>query len=386
MTALKTVGVRTPSFANLQRYIEREGKWMGTRCLNVSDERAWAQEMDQTLALEGVAGRTKTRGYHMILAFNPDEVVPRTPDGRVDEGAFEYALGYGEEFARRAFPGCQVAIGAHLEACDADRTERVALHIVVSRAVLTEFDYPDREGHLARPGRLYDRNPSVARAQVGIVRDLDDQAGFAQLHRGRNVASHAARGSSREERAMRQRGSPPYKDAMRAALVESLAESRSLAELSQAMAGRGFGLDLIRSKANITVRDAEGHRARVSTLGVTREAVEARLRENAAAEIVAETRRRCEAARAHRPSPKLDEGRRHVPEVRSRVPESAAHVEEGRAHRREPGCLETASVAWRALEWLLGVLRSLARMASRATRSRARGGNADLERGWRQER
>lgn len=335
MTVLKTCGVVTASFARLQRYIEREGKWAGTRCLNIADERDWAREMDQTLTVENVAVRTKKRGYHAILAFNPDEVRPRDADGEIDRAAFGYALDYSVEFARRAYPGCQVAAGAHLERCDADGTERVAVHIAVCRAVIEEGEYPDGNGHIARTGTLFDRSPSVARAQVRIVRDLDGQAGFRQLRRGENVAALRVRGTSKEERRMRERGQVPYKDSMRAALLESVEGSRSLAELASRMGERGFSLDTARSKANITVVDADGHRARVSTLGATREAIEARLRENAAAAIIDEARaRRLEecagisAPKAAKRRERVAEGDAHRYEAQRGVAETSIHASE----------------------------------------------------------
>lgn len=336
MTALKTIGVRSASFANLQRYIESDDKWMGTRCLNISNEREWAKEMNQTLELEGVTARTKNRGYHMILAFNPDELVPRLPNGEVDREAFDYALAYGEEFARKCYPGCQVAIGAHLETCDADCTERVALHIVASRPILEEFEYPDKPGHMAREGTLYDRSPSVTRAQIAVVRNLDSQAGFSQLHRGRNVESHQARGTARQEKAMHERGAISYKDEMRLALVACLEHSVSLEELEREMRSRGFGLDLARSKNNITVHDEHNHKVRVSTLGVTREAIEARLRENAAARVLAGFEDRKAREGAHRPVAKLTVSQVHVIEATRRPVESGRKLCEIETRRTEP--------------------------------------------------
>lgn len=86
MTAIKCIGIKSASFANLQRYIEREGKFHGRRTLNITDEGRWALEMDVAAGVEKLAGRTATRGYHIILGFRPDEVLARRPDGSVDEG------------------------------------------------------------------------------------------------------------------------------------------------------------------------------------------------------------------------------------------------------------------------------------------------------------
>lgn len=274
MTAMKCIGVRSASFAGLQRYIERDEKFMGRRTLNIADEAEWAREMDATAAIEGVPGRTKTRGYHIVLGFRPDQVTTRLRDGSVDVGRFAWCLDYAEEFCRRQMPGLQCAIGAHLETSDADGSERIAVHIVASRSVLDEFAYPDKAGHVARAGTLFDRSPSVVRSQIACVRSLDDECGLKQLRRGRNVADRRARGRTGKEREMLARGAAPWKEEMRRALVDSVGRSLSLAELEQAMGRLGFSLDLTRSKSNITVIDGAGHRARVSTLGVTRERIE----------------------------------------------------------------------------------------------------------------
>lgn len=274
MTAIKCIGVKSASFGGLQRYIERGGKFLGRRTLNVADEAHWAREMDEVAAIEGVPGRTGTRGYHIILGFRPDEVIARRPDGSVDEGRVAWCLDYAEEFCARTMPGLQCAMGAHLETSDADGSERVAVHVVASRPVLSEFAYPDRADHVARPGTLYDRSPSVTRAQVACVRALDAEAGLSQLRRGRNVSDRRARGRTGAEREMLARGAMPWKEEMRRALVACVGASASMGELERTMRERGFRLDLARSRNNITVRDGAGHRARVSTLGVTRERIE----------------------------------------------------------------------------------------------------------------
>lgn len=274
MTAIKCIGIKSASFENLQRYIEREGKFRGRRTLNITDEGHWARDMDETAGIEGLAGRTSTRGYHIILGFRPDEVLARRPDGSVDEGRIAWCLDYAEEFCSRTMPGLQCAMGAHLETSDADGGERIAVHVVASRPVLSEFSYPDRPDHVARPGTLYDRSPSVTRAQVACVRALDAEAGLSQLRRGRNVADRRARGRTGAEREMLARGAVPWKEEMRRALVVCIGSCASMGELERAMRSRGYRLDLARTRGNITVYDGAGHRARVSTLGITRERIE----------------------------------------------------------------------------------------------------------------
>lgn len=282
MTAIKCIGVKSASFGGLQRYIERGGKFLGRRTLNVADEARWAHEMDEVAEIEGVPGRTGTRGYHIVLGFRPDEVLARRPDGSVDKCRIAWCLDYAEEFCSRTMPGLQCAMGAHLETSDADGSERVAVHVVASRPVLSEFAYPDRPDHIARPGTLYDRSPSVTRAQVACVRALDAEAGLSQLRRGRNVSDRRARGRTGAEREMLARGAAPWKEEMRRALVACVGASASMGELERAMRARGFRLDLARSRSNITVHDGAGHRARVSTLGVTRERIEEIITDRAA--------------------------------------------------------------------------------------------------------
>lgn len=165
-------------------------------------------------------------------------------------------------------------MGAHVERSDADGSERIAVHVVASRPVVFEFPYPDRPDHIARAGTLYDRSPSVTCAQVACVRALDAEAGLSQLRRGRNVSDRRARGRTGAEREMLARGAAPWKEEMRRALVACIGSSASMGELERAMRARGFRLDLARSRSNITVHDGAGHRARVSTLGVTRERIE----------------------------------------------------------------------------------------------------------------
>lgn len=341
MTAIKCIGVRSASFGNLQRYIEREGKFCGRRTLNVAEEGRWAAEMDEAAGIEGLAGRTRTRGYHIILAFRPDEVPARRPDGAVDRGRIAWCLDYAEEFCSRTMPGLQCAMGAHVETSDADGSERVAVHVVASRPVVSEFAYPDRPGHVARPGTLYDRSPAVARAQVACVRALDAEAGLSQLRRGRNVADRRARGRTGAERGMLARGASPWKEEMRRALVECVAGCASLGELDRAMRARGFRLDTARTRSNITVYDGAGHRARVSTLGVTRERVEELLEARATVSRMAARRGRPRPAPGAR-SVRIEE--RHVA-IGALHATAAGAVAVGAGARR-PGAAREPACDW----------------------------------------
>lgn len=306
MTAIKCIGVRSASFANLQRYIEGEGKFMGRRTLNIADEERWAREMDETALIEGVAGRTRTRGYHIVLAFRPGEVAPRRPDGELDLRRFGWCLDYAEEYCLRQMPGLQCAMGAHLETSDADGSERIAVHVVAARPVVAEFAYPDRAGHVARVGTLFDRCPSVVREQVACVRALDAECGLSQLRRG-GAGARAARGRTGAERAIASRGAVSWKEGMRLALASCVPACCSLGELEDAMSGLGYRLDLARSRGNITVYDGEGHRARVSTLGLSRARIEEIL-EGRAAVLRALGQGAAPGRGAHRPLPAVDRG------------------------------------------------------------------------------
>lgn len=287
MTVLKAMAIRTASMAGLQRYLERDGKCVRVGTLNIANERRWALEMDQHARLERVAERTAKRGLHFILAFNLDDISPLSRDGSLDEEAVDFVDGYVREFVETEFPGLQVAWAVHVERCERDGTSRLAAHIVVGRAIVSDFEYPDGSGRVARTGALYDRRKSVQREQVERVRRMDRESGFREVSRGRNSASHFVRDPSRAERHMRSRGGTPRKDEL-ARLVREAAERTEvtdMASLKAALEAEGHDLDISRTVTNATLTDAEsGRRYRLSTLGIDRSALEREFAARAATE------------------------------------------------------------------------------------------------------
>lgn len=290
MTVLKTTAVKTASMLGLQKYLERDGKCVRVGTLNVVDERHWAQEMDEHARLERVAERTAKRGLHFILAFSLDDISPLSRDGLLNEEAVDFADGYVREFVEAELPGLQTAWAIHVESCERDGTSRLAAHVVVGRAVVNDFEYPDGSGRVARAGTLYDRRRSVQREQIERVRRMDRAAGFREVRRGRNSSSHFVRDQSEAERRMRSRGTTPRKDELTRLVLEAAGRPGviDMASLKTTLENEGYHLDIVRTSTNATLTDAEGgRRYRLSTLGIDRSALEREFAARAATERAA---------------------------------------------------------------------------------------------------
>ena len=270
MSVLKTVGAGAGHLSNLRAYIEQEGKCLavGRRNLNGPE---WEREMARTNDIEDVPARTRTVALHHMIAFNPDEISPDQP------GAAAFADRWAGEFAEAEYPSQQVAWGVHAERGD-DGVARLAVHMVVNRVLLADAPDPSRPGHVQRAGTLLDRDHARRDEQVERTRSMDEEAGFRQLHGGRNVRSHTTARPTPSERAIERRHGASWKEAMRASLGRAMGGARDLASLREALASDGITLDASHSGNNYPLSDAQGHQARATTLGFDRQAMEAEWR------------------------------------------------------------------------------------------------------------
>lgn len=172
VTIIKQTTVSSSKHArNLRDYIDgKEAVLRG--CLNVVREGRWFNEMAETRARAG-HDRPSRKGarsalvVHQVLAFLPEEADmnggPMTP-GRCEAYAREYAsLRYGDH---------QVAYALHRERCEADGTERYAVHLAIN---VTD---------LSTGRRLHEgRSAQAKRDRARTVRELDAKWGLHQVEK-----------------------------------------------------------------------------------------------------------------------------------------------------------------------------------------------------------
>ncbi|WP_172623366.1 relaxase/mobilization nuclease domain-containing protein [Arabiibacter massiliensis] len=182
MTIVKTAGVRTSRHArNLRAYLEDKDA-LARETVNIIEEGRAFEEMAETRRLAGHdrpsrKGAENTIMLHFVLAFLPEEADvnggPMTP---------EACMAYAREFmARRGYDEHQVVLALHREHCEADGTDRYAVHIAVNRTNL-------RTGKRLHEGR----SAQAKRDRAATVRELDAEWGLHQVAEGvPNSAIHA---------------------------------------------------------------------------------------------------------------------------------------------------------------------------------------------------
>lgn len=174
MTIIKTAGVCSVKHArNLRAYLEDKDA-LARETVNVIDETRAFEEMAETRRLAGHdkptrKGAKNTIMLHFVLAFLPEEADmnggPMTP---------ERCMAYARDFmARRRYDEHQAILALHCEHCDADGTERYAVHIAVNRT------------NLLTGRRLHEgRSAQAKRDRAATVRALDAEWGLHQVVEG----------------------------------------------------------------------------------------------------------------------------------------------------------------------------------------------------------
>lgn len=174
MTIVKTKGVASAKHArNLRAYIE--GKDAVLRdSMNIFEEEWAFEEMAETRRLAGHdrparKGSKNTIILHFVLAFLPEEA-----DFNGGPMTAEACMAYAREFAaRRGYDEHQVVFALHRERCEADGTERWAVHMAVNRTRLSDGK------------RLHEgRGAQAKRDRAAAVRELDAEWGLRQVVEG----------------------------------------------------------------------------------------------------------------------------------------------------------------------------------------------------------
>lgn len=174
MTIIKTAGVCSARHArNLRAYIEGKDALV-RETVNVIEEGRAFEEMAEARRFAGHdrpsrKGAKNTIMLHFVLAFLPEEA--DVNGGPMTPGA---CMTYAREFmARRGYDEHQAVLALHREHCEADGTDRYAVHIAVNRTNL-------RTGQRLHEGR----SAQAERDRAATVRGLDAEWGLRQVVEG----------------------------------------------------------------------------------------------------------------------------------------------------------------------------------------------------------
>ena len=174
MTIVKTAGVCSSRHArNLRVYLEGKDALV-RETVNVIEENRAFEEMAETRRLAGHdrparKGARNTIMLHFVLAFLPEEA--DVNGGPMAPGA---CMAYAREFmARRGYDEHQAVLALHREHCEADGTDRYAVHIAVNRTNL-------RTGKRLHEGR----SAQAKRDRAATARALDAEWGLHQVVEG----------------------------------------------------------------------------------------------------------------------------------------------------------------------------------------------------------
>lgn len=259
MTAIKQIAITSSNhLKNLRGYLDRSNdkhEVLDMDSQHLNNPAGWEREFDRTREAYDMnrAGRTGakcTYCYHQIIAFNPDEC--DLNGGRLTSSE---CMAFAREWVERYYPNQETVWALHREHCEADGTDRYAVHVAINRPDLETGKRLD-EGRASRQRTLH----------ASRMRDMDKRWGLAQMEKGaRNSAQHARQQSRGEQRA-REVGlaqSPSFEtdlDHVRRVVRESVkevAESNApnkMRALNKELESRGVHMRLSRD-ANVKKRD-----------------------------------------------------------------------------------------------------------------------------------
>ena len=264
VTAVKQVAITSADhMSNLGRYLNDE-RAVARGSRNLVEAGNWEREFERTRAAYGHdrpsrAGAANTIAYHRVLAFNPDEC-----DMNGGPMTAERCMEYVRRYAERYLPNQECAWVLHRETCDADKTQRYAVHMAVNRTDL-------------ETGRRFDmgRSKQAKVERANQVRDMDREFGLKQLEAGRRNSRVHARQPSREERELEARGVRTDKRYIREAIKASAAEVRAaggdgnrMRELSKSLERKGVSMSVSKGGADLKfTRESTGRSVNGTKLG-----------------------------------------------------------------------------------------------------------------------
>lgn len=237
MTTIKQVSVNDHAHvANVSKYLD-DGRILARDSQFIANEDNWAKEMSDTRKAYGCdspsrAGVASAYMYHQIIAFNPDDCDwnggPMTP---------VKCMEFVREWVRTRHPNQEACWVLHREHCNADGTDRYAVHLAVNRVDL-------ETGKRFNEGRA--RWAKVERANA--MRDLDRKWGLREVRANeRNSVVHA-RQPTRAEKEMAARGVRSDKEYIREAIkasvqdVQAYPDGNKLRFLARSLDGKGVGM------------------------------------------------------------------------------------------------------------------------------------------------
>lgn len=136
MTAIKTKAVTSAGHVgNLGKYLN-DDRALLRDSQHIVNDRRWEKEMDATREAYGHndpsrAGAKVTYMYHQVIGFNPDEC--SCNGGKMTP---EKCMDFAREWVRNRYPSQEAVWVLHQEHCNADGTDRYAVHIGINRTDL----------------------------------------------------------------------------------------------------------------------------------------------------------------------------------------------------------------------------------------------------------
>ena len=264
MTAIKTKAVTSAGHVgNLGKYLN-DDRALLRDSQHIVNDRRWEKEMDATREAYGHndpsrAGAKVTYMYHQVIGFNPDEC--SCNDGKMTP---EKCMDFAREWVRNRYPSQEAVWVLHQEHCNADGTDRYAVHIGINRTDL-------ETGKRLCEGR--GQKAKVERANA--MRRQDGRWGLRQMAKGeRNSRVHAMQ-PTRAEKAMRARGVQPDKAYIRQHVRQHVREisrgdapGNRMRELSRRLEADGIKMSMSKGGKQVKFqREGSGFEVGGSRLG-----------------------------------------------------------------------------------------------------------------------
>lgn len=263
MTAIKQVSIMSAAHAkSLGRYLNDE-RALARDSQNLINDKNWELEMARTRKAYGhdKPSRSGTQSrimIHRILGFNPDECSmnsgPMTP---------EKCMNYAKEYVSSYLPDYECVWVLHREHCDADSTDRWAIHIGINIT------------NLKTGNRLHEGSAKQTKiAHANQIRDLDREWGLRQLKANQRNSKVHARQPTIAEKAIAARGHRSDKQYIRDAIkvsikqVNSHSYSNRMQALSDELKKKGVRMTKAKNGTDITFeRVKTGRKANGTKLG-----------------------------------------------------------------------------------------------------------------------